>query len=193
MKTLRVQRKLILQLTLLASCNQHLLAQKSFLLAGKKHFSQVFFNFYFSFMHPVWHVMWYLIFHFVRATFGPQEFIRNLKHLSYSTFVILILRKIFACPWGKLSTEFTNRIAKSTSPGLSDTTFFARWEHTCHPARLEERPFRVFRVQWFVSTVFRVHPSTSYRMHPETTRNDAPATTNKQTEWRFDTIQNIKD
>ena len=59
---------------------------------------------------------------------GPQEFIRNLhvKHLSYSTFVILILRKIFACPSGKLSTEFTSPIAKSTSPGLSDTAFFAR-------------------------------------------------------------------
>jgi len=63
---------------------------------------------------------------FVGATFGPQEFIRNLKHLSYSTFVILILRKIFACPPGKLSTEFTSPIAKSTSPGLSYTTFFAR-------------------------------------------------------------------
>ena len=46
--------------------------------------------------------------------------------MSYSTFVILILRKIFACPSGKLSTEFTSPIAKSTSPGLSDTTFFAR-------------------------------------------------------------------
>ena len=69
-------------------------------------------------------------FHFVGATFGPQEFIRNLKHLSYSTFVILILRKIFACLSGKLSTEFTSPIAKSTSPGLSDTTFFARCEVT---------------------------------------------------------------
>ena len=65
-------------------------------------------------------------FHFVGATFGPQEFIRNLKHLSYSTFVILILRKIFPCPSGKLSPEFTSPIAKSTSPGLSDTTFLAR-------------------------------------------------------------------
>ena len=64
-------------------------------------------------------------FHFFGATFSPQDFIRNLKHLSYSTFVILILRKIFACPLGKLSTEFTSPIAKSTSPGLSDTTFFA--------------------------------------------------------------------
>ena len=62
-------------------------------------------------------------FHFDGATFGPQEFIRNLKHLSYSTFVILIFRKIFACPSGKLSTEFTSPIAKSTWLELSDTTF----------------------------------------------------------------------
>ena len=56
-------------------------------------------------------------FHSVGATFGLQEFIRNLKHLSYITFVILILRKIFACPSGTLSTEFTSPIAKSSSPG----------------------------------------------------------------------------
>ena len=55
-------------------------------------------------------------FHFVGATFGPHEFIRNLKHLSYSTSVILILRKIFTCPSGKLSSEFTCPIVKSTSP-----------------------------------------------------------------------------
>ena len=30
---------------------------------------------------------------------------------------------------GKLKTEFTSRIVKSTSPGLLDTTFFARWQH----------------------------------------------------------------
>ena len=55
---------------------------------------------------------------------------RNLlgnKTFVLQIFVILILRKIFACPLGKLSTEFTSLIAKSTSPGLSDTTFFARW------------------------------------------------------------------
>ena len=50
------------------------------------------------------------------ATFGPHEFIRNLKYLFYSTSVILVLRKIFACPTGKLITEFTSPIAKSTSP-----------------------------------------------------------------------------
>ena len=34
--------------------------------------------------------------------------------------------KYFTCSSGKLTTEFTSLIAKSTSPGLSDTTFFAR-------------------------------------------------------------------
>ena len=34
--------------------------------------------------------------------------------------------KYFTCQSGKLRTEFTSPIAKSTSPGLSDTTFFAR-------------------------------------------------------------------
>ena len=45
---------------------------------------------------------------------------RNLTHfLSYSTSVILLLRKILTCPSGKLSTEFSSPIEKSTSPGLS--------------------------------------------------------------------------
>ena len=37
-------------------------------------------------------------FHFVGATFEPHEFIKGLKHLSYSTPVIVILRKTFTCP-----------------------------------------------------------------------------------------------
>ena len=36
--------------------------------------------------------------------------------------------KNFTCPSGKLITEFTSPIARSTSLGQSDTTFFARWE-----------------------------------------------------------------
>ena len=35
--------------------------------------------------------------------------------------------KNITCPSGKLKTQFTSLIAKSTSPRLSDTTFFARW------------------------------------------------------------------
>ena len=34
--------------------------------------------------------------------------------------------KNITCMLGKLKTEFTSLIAKSTNPGLSDTTFFAR-------------------------------------------------------------------
>ena len=33
---------------------------------------------------------------------------------------------------GKLRTEFTSPIVKSTSSGLLDTTFFACWVHPCH-------------------------------------------------------------
>ena len=36
--------------------------------------------------------------------------------------------KNISCPSGKLKTEFTSPIAKSTSHGLSDTTFFAHWK-----------------------------------------------------------------
>ena len=40
---------------------------------------------------------------------------------------ILNSSKNFTCPSGKLITEFTSPIAKSSSPGLSHTAFFARW------------------------------------------------------------------
>ena len=36
--------------------------------------------------------------------------------------------KNITCLSGKLKTEFTGLIAKSTSPGLSDTTLFVRWQ-----------------------------------------------------------------
>ena len=39
--------------------------------------------------------------------------------------------KNITCLSGKLKTEFTSPKAKSTSPGLSDTTFFARRGQTC--------------------------------------------------------------
>ena len=44
----------------------------------------------------------------------------------HSSSVIWIPQRNFTCPSGKLITEFTSLIAKSTSPGLSDTTFFIR-------------------------------------------------------------------
>jgi len=95
-----------------------------------------FFSICFYFMRPAWDVMGYLIL-FMQISLHRSVF-RNLKQLSYSTFLILILRKIFACPSGKLSTEFTSPIAKSTSPGLSDMTFFARWSILSYPVFYED-------------------------------------------------------
>ena len=53
-------------------------------------------------------------------------------------FTVLLF---LTCPSGKLKTEFTSRIAKSTSPGLSDTTFFARCIHV-------HVHFVLFAVRW---------------------------------------------
>ena len=44
--------------------------------------------------------------------------------LTSHFFCKLNSSKYFTCPSGKLRTEFTSPIAKSTSPGLSNTTFF---------------------------------------------------------------------
>ena len=57
-----------------------------------------------------------------------------------SSSVIQILQKNITCPSGKLKTEFTSPIAKSTSHGLSDTNFtlHAACKHAdfeiCHPS-----------------------------------------------------------
>ena len=56
---------------------------------------------------------------------APKAFWR--AELISQFFLSLNSSKIITCPSGKLRTEFTSPIAKSTSPGLSDTTFFARW------------------------------------------------------------------
>ena len=52
-----------------------------------------------------------------------------MTRIDYSSSVIWIPPKKITCPSGKLETEFTGPIAKSTSPRLSDTTFFARCPH----------------------------------------------------------------
>ena len=52
----------------------------------------------------------------------------KLKLTFTSPNIILNSSKKFICPSGKLITEFTSPIAKSTSPGLWDTTYFARWD-----------------------------------------------------------------
>ena len=51
----------------------------------------------------------------------------STSRIDYSPSVIWIFPKHSTCPLGKLRTKITNPIAKSTSPGLSDMTFFARW------------------------------------------------------------------
>ena len=48
-----------------------------------------------------------------------------MSRIDYSSSAIWIPLKNFTCPSGKLRTGFTNPVVKSTSPGLSDTTFFA--------------------------------------------------------------------
>ena len=55
---------------------------------------------------------------------SPKNVLMSRWFLQF--FCNLISSKNFTCPWAKLITEFTSPIAKSTSPGLSDTTFFAR-------------------------------------------------------------------
>ena len=48
--------------------------------------------------------------------------------INYNPSVTWIFPKSSTCPSGMLRTKLTNPVAKSTSPGLSDTTFFARWD-----------------------------------------------------------------
>ena len=50
-----------------------------------------------------------------------------LAELMSQFFYYTNSSKNITCPSGKLKTEFISPIAKLTSSGLSDTTFFARW------------------------------------------------------------------
>ena len=61
------------------------------------------------------------------ATFGLEKLCDN--SFNFWSCCNLNFPKNFTCPSGKLRTGFTIPIAKSTNPGLSDTTFFARWRH----------------------------------------------------------------
>ena len=54
-----------------------------------------------------------------KKSFDEQDWLQFFYNLNFP--------ENFACPSGNLKTEFTNPVAKSTSPGLLDTTFFARW------------------------------------------------------------------
>ena len=69
----------------------------------------------------------------LKLTLSPNIFSRSPKNVLMSRidFTVLFLggnfTKNFTCRLGKLRTEFTSPITKSTSPGLSYTTFFAHW------------------------------------------------------------------
>ena len=56
---------------------------------------------------------------------APKPFL--IGRIDNNPSVIWISPKHSTCPSGKLRTKNTSPIAKSTSPGLSDSTFFARW------------------------------------------------------------------
>ena len=57
-----------------------------------------------------------------------------MSRLISQFFCNLNSSKKFTCPSDKLITKFSSPIAKSASPGLSDTTFFARCDMgvRCH-------------------------------------------------------------
>ena len=69
----------------------------------------------------------------LKLTFtGPNIISASPKNVLMSRLISqfccnLNFSKNLTCLLGKLITEFSSPIAKSTSPGLSDTTFFARW------------------------------------------------------------------
>ena len=56
---------------------------------------------------------------------APKPFL--IGRIDNNPSVIWISPKNSTCPSGKLRTKNTSPMAKSTSPGLLDTTFFARW------------------------------------------------------------------
>ena len=66
-----------------------------------------------------WHILAQTSFQLAQKTFWWAELISQFFKLNSSENV--------TCPLGKLRTEFTSPIPKSTSTGLSNTTFFARW------------------------------------------------------------------
>ena len=57
---------------------------------------------------------------------SPKSFLTSPAELISQFFCYSNSSKNITCPLGKLKTEFTSLIAKSTSHGLLDTTFFAR-------------------------------------------------------------------
>ena len=66
-----------------------------------------------------WHILAQTSFQLAQKTFWWAELISQFFKLNSSENV--------TCPLGKLRIEFTSPIPKSTSTGLSNTTFFTRW------------------------------------------------------------------
>ena len=73
----------------------------------------------------------------------------SMSRLISQFFCNLNSSKEFTCPSGKLITEFTSSIAKSTSPELSDTTFFARRWTYLSPYPVYPNPFPPKSVLYF--------------------------------------------
>ena len=67
-----------------------------------------------------WHVLAHKSFQL-----APKPFL--ISRIDYNPCVIWISQTNSTCPSGKLRAKVTSSIAKSTSPGLLDTTFFACW------------------------------------------------------------------
>ena len=72
-----------------------------------------------------------------------------MSRLISQFFCNLNSSKKFTRPSSKLITEFTSSIAKSTSPGLSDTTFFARRWTYLSPYPVYPNPFPPKSVLYF--------------------------------------------
>ena len=62
---------------------------------------------------------------------APKPFL--ISRTDYNPPVIWISPKNSTCPLGKLRTKITSPMAKSTSPGLSNTTFFSHWKYKWAP------------------------------------------------------------
>ena len=56
---------------------------------------------------------------------SPQNFLTS--RIDFTVLLLFEFLKKCHLPVGKLKTEFVSPIAKSISPGLLDTTFFAHW------------------------------------------------------------------
>ena len=92
--------------------------------------------------------------------------------IDYNPSVIWISSKNSTCPSGKLLTKITSLIAKSTSHGLSDMTFFAWWSwwtgyrccniwspflHTWLSKALKEKK-KLKGKQWISKIIIKLNP-----------------------------------